>query len=122
MLFRPSSHESVLPSLCPAHASPYDYSECATLIDRAAQTTPEWVGRGALERPGRVPHEMTEHPRLMATSRAAEPTARAVRAQSLARNRPFDFGASDAKQMVVTWATDAFRRSPASTSERLARA
>jgi len=58
----------------------------------------------------------------MATSRAAEPPARAARAQFLARIRRFDFGASDVEQMVVTWATDVFRRSPASASERLARA
>ncbi len=51
----------VVPPLCPVDSSPYDYSACATLIDRATATTRAWIGAGGLARPGGVPHEMHEH-------------------------------------------------------------
>lgn len=52
----------VVPPLCPVDSSPYDYSACGALIDRAADTTREWLARGGLERSDAgVPHEMTEH-------------------------------------------------------------
>jgi NTE family protein len=52
----------VVPPLCPVDSSPYDYSACAQLIERAATTTREWIVRGGLER-GAVgaPPEMVEH-------------------------------------------------------------
>ena len=51
----------VVPPLCPVDSSPYDYSACAMLIDRAERTTREWIDSGGLERPNGVPHEMVEH-------------------------------------------------------------
>ena len=40
----------IVPSLCPLDCSPYDYSACATLIDRAALSTRQWLESGGLER------------------------------------------------------------------------
>jgi NTE family protein len=51
----------VVPPLCPVDSSPYDYSDCAALIDRATLTTREWIARGGLDQPCGVPHEMSEH-------------------------------------------------------------
>lgn len=51
----------VVPPLCPVHSSPYDYTACAELIDRAAAATREWLKRGGLEHEGGVPHELVEH-------------------------------------------------------------
>ena len=51
----------VVPPLCPVDTSTYDYSACGELIDRAVVTTREWIGRGGLERPLGMPHEMVEH-------------------------------------------------------------
>ena len=51
----------VVPPLCPVNSSPYDYSACAGLIDRATLSTREWIARGGLDRPGGVPQQMTEH-------------------------------------------------------------
>lgn len=51
----------VVPPLCPVDASPYDYSACGALIDRAAETTRRWIAEGGLERCDGVPHELAEH-------------------------------------------------------------
>ena len=51
----------VAPPLCPVDNSPYDYSACSTLIDRALLSTRQWIGGGGLERPHGVPHQMYEH-------------------------------------------------------------
>lgn len=51
----------VVPPLCPVESSSLDYSACAALIDRALASTRAWLGRGGLERPGGVPHELVEH-------------------------------------------------------------
>lgn len=52
----------VVPPLCPVDISPYDYSGCAQLIERAARSTREWIDGGGLERSDReAPHEMAEH-------------------------------------------------------------
>ena len=51
----------VVPPLCPVDVSPYDYSGGADLIDRAAAQTRDWLRHGGLDRPGGVPHEMSEH-------------------------------------------------------------
>ncbi len=51
----------VVPPLCPVDSSPYDYSGCAALIDRATLTTRAWIAGGGLAAPCGVPHEMHEH-------------------------------------------------------------
>ncbi len=51
----------VAPPLCPVDSSAYDYSACAALIDRALQSTRDWIRRGGLEHAGRVPQEMITH-------------------------------------------------------------
>lgn len=51
----------IVPPLCPVDASPYDYSACAALIDRATATTRDWIAGGGLTRRGGVPHEMHDH-------------------------------------------------------------
>jgi len=51
----------VVPPLCPVDNSPYDYSACAALIERAARTTHDWIERGGLDHAAGVPHEMVEH-------------------------------------------------------------
>lgn len=51
----------VVPPLCPVDSSPYDYSACATLIDRAVATTRTWIAGGGLDKPCGVPHEMVDH-------------------------------------------------------------
>jgi NTE family protein len=50
----------IVPTLCPLDQSPYDYSPCGALIDRAAAKTREWLEAGGLERPG-TPGELHEH-------------------------------------------------------------
>ncbi|MFM0390135.1 patatin-like phospholipase family protein [Paraburkholderia dipogonis] len=50
----------VVPPLCPLDVSPYDYTQCAQLIERAAQKTRAWLGDGGLER-ALIPGELREH-------------------------------------------------------------
>jgi NTE family protein len=59
--FAPQVPLHVVPPLCPVDSSPYDYSACASLIDRAEKTTREWIDGGGLERPSGVPHQMVDH-------------------------------------------------------------
>jgi NTE family protein len=51
----------VVPPLCPVDNSPYDYTACAMLIDRAVKTTREWIDGGGLVQPRGVPHQMADH-------------------------------------------------------------
>ena len=60
----------VVPPLCPVDTSPYDYSACGKLIDRARATTRIWIGDGGLEQPCGVPHEMVDHDHRSAPIRA----------------------------------------------------
>ncbi len=60
----------VVPPLCPVDTSPYDYSACGKLIDRARATTRIWIGDGGLEQPCGVPHEMVDHDHRPASVRA----------------------------------------------------
>lgn len=58
---------AVVPPLCPLDVSPYDYTRCGELIDRAAATTVSWLDSRGLEMrrvPGALhPHEHDEaHP------------------------------------------------------------
>ena len=50
----------IVPSLCPLDCSPYDYSACAVLIDRAALSTRQWLESGGLEGPTE-PGPLREH-------------------------------------------------------------
>ena len=50
----------IVPSLCPLESSPYDYSACAVLIDRATENTRQWLESGALERDA-APGPLREH-------------------------------------------------------------
>jgi NTE family protein len=50
----------VVPPLCPLDVSPYDYTQCAQLIERAAQKTRAWLADGGLDR-AFIPGELHEH-------------------------------------------------------------
>ena len=50
----------VVPPLCPLDVSPYDYTQCAQLIERAARKTRAWLSDGGLER-ALIPGELREH-------------------------------------------------------------
>jgi NTE family protein len=51
----------VAPPLCPIDHSPYDYTACASLIDRALDSTRDWIISGGLDQPHGVPHQLREH-------------------------------------------------------------
>lgn len=50
----------VVPPLCPLDVSPYDYTHCSQLIERAAQKTREWLDDGGLEH-AFIPGELRAH-------------------------------------------------------------
>ena len=50
----------VVPPLCPLNVSPYDFNNALKLIDRAQQTTEDWLRHGGEQIDG-VPHEMPLH-------------------------------------------------------------
>jgi NTE family protein len=50
----------VVPPLCPLDISPYDYTQCDRLIDRAAEKTRAWLDEGGLERVF-IPGELRQH-------------------------------------------------------------
>lgn len=50
----------VVPTICPLEASSYDYSASASLIDRAAECTRDWIKSGGLQSTG-APPELEEH-------------------------------------------------------------
>jgi NTE family protein len=50
----------VVPPLCPLEVSPYDYTQCDRLIERAAEKTRGWLAEGGLER-AFIPGELREH-------------------------------------------------------------
>ncbi|BCG03512.1 hypothetical patatin-like protein (plasmid) [Paraburkholderia sp. PGU19] len=58
----------VVPPLCPLDVSPYDYTQCDHLIERAAEKTRAWLGEGGLQRTF-IPGALREH-----THTAAHPT------------------------------------------------
>jgi NTE family protein len=51
---------SVVPPLCPLVGSPYDFSRTAEHIERARESTDEWLGAGGLEQ-SVIPHELRPH-------------------------------------------------------------
>ena len=50
----------VVPPLCPLDVSPYDYTQCERLIERAAGQTRTWLNDGGLEH-AIIPAELHEH-------------------------------------------------------------
>jgi NTE family protein len=50
----------VVPPLCPLVGSPYDFSRTAEHIDRARESTDEWLAKGGLEQSA-IPHELKPH-------------------------------------------------------------
>lgn len=50
----------VVPPLCPLDVSSYDYTQCAQLIDLAAQRTRAWIDDGGLVKRA-IPGELREH-------------------------------------------------------------
>lgn len=51
----------VVPTVCPLETSSYDYSDCATLIERANDVTKQWIAQGGLQRASGVPDQLREH-------------------------------------------------------------
>ncbi|GLC90735.1 hypothetical patatin-like protein [Cupriavidus sp. TA19] len=47
--FADRAYISVVPPLCPLDISPYDYTRCGELIDRAAATTAQWLQGNGLD-------------------------------------------------------------------------
>jgi NTE family protein len=50
----------VVPPLCPLVGSPYDFSQSAAHIERAARSTEQWLAQGGLTK-RRIPGEMRPH-------------------------------------------------------------
>jgi NTE family protein len=50
----------VAPPLCPLRGSPYDFSQTAELIERAAASTDAWLAEGGLER-REIPDQINAH-------------------------------------------------------------
>ena len=50
----------VVPPLCPVNVTPYDFSQTASLIERANADTATWLAKDGL-RPAGVPHELELH-------------------------------------------------------------
>jgi NTE family protein len=50
----------VVPPLCPLVGSPYDFSRTAEHIERARQTTDDWIAAGGLTQ-REIPHELRPH-------------------------------------------------------------
>jgi len=47
--FQKHAHIVVVPPLCPLAVPSYDFSKSAELIERAAESTTQWLGSGGLE-------------------------------------------------------------------------
>ncbi|HXD43920.1 MAG TPA: patatin-like phospholipase family protein [Pseudolabrys sp.] len=50
----------LVPTLCPLAVSPFDFSSSGALIERAAQSSRQWIDGGGLTRPAR-PEELSPH-------------------------------------------------------------
>jgi NTE family protein len=50
----------LVPTLCPLEVSPFDFSTSRNLIERAAQSSQQWLEEGGLTRRAR-PHELAPH-------------------------------------------------------------
>ncbi len=58
--FRTMAEILVVPPLCPLSVSPYDFNAIGKLIDRAEQSTEEWIEHG-VEMVDGVPHQLPPH-------------------------------------------------------------
>lgn len=58
--YRDQAEIITVPPLCPLEVSPYDFSRAGELIERAAEQTQRWLGRGGLTRE-RVPQALRAH-------------------------------------------------------------
>ncbi len=58
--WRDHAHIAVVPPLCPLDISPYDYTRCGELIDRAAEATVAWLRADGLSS-RRVPGALEPH-------------------------------------------------------------
>ena len=50
----------VVPPLCPVEVTPYDFSQTASLIERAERSTAEWLAKGGLQSED-IPHTLHPH-------------------------------------------------------------
>ena len=55
-----STEVATVPPLCPLAVSPYDFSRAGELIERAAQSTHQWLANGGLEQ-HRIPGALRPH-------------------------------------------------------------
>jgi NTE family protein len=51
---------AVVPPLCPVDVSPYDFTRASELIERAAQSTRQWLDGGGLTRRD-IPRQLRAH-------------------------------------------------------------
>lgn len=51
----------VVPPLCPVEVTPYDFSQTATLIERARASTAKWLDSSGLRKQRQIPHELLPH-------------------------------------------------------------
>jgi NTE family protein len=51
----------VVPALCPQETSSYDYDSCASLIERASDSTTQWIASGGLRETTTDPGTLREH-------------------------------------------------------------
>jgi NTE family protein len=58
--FRSTVEIIVVPPLCPLGVSPYDFSAVGALIERARQSTEDWL-RSGVEQVDGVPHQLPPH-------------------------------------------------------------
>lgn len=54
---------TIVPPLCPLAASVFDFSQAASLIDRAARQTQAWLASGGMESSGRLHVPLLHHDR-----------------------------------------------------------
>lgn len=59
--FAAQARITIVPPLCPIAVSVFDFSQTASLIERAASETRDWLRRGGLERTGSLPVPLAHH-------------------------------------------------------------
>jgi NTE family protein len=51
----------VVPPLCPVEVTPYDFSQTASLIERARASTANWLDNSGLRKQRQIPHALLPH-------------------------------------------------------------